>query len=190
MITYEELKSANERIAKVDIKGKDYAMVNDRVKAFREICPGGSIITEILSHDKGVVTMKATVSDSEGHILGTGISQEKEGSTFINKTSYIENCETSAVGRALGFAGIGVDGSMASAEEVATAMLNQGGRKKEQAPEGITESQWHEIEDLVEVANVNKDALLKKYNIESFMLLTPAQYKALKEKLTKAIEAE
>ncbi len=124
-MTYDELVKANETINKVDVKGKQYAMVNDRVKAFRMLCPNGSINTEILRMEGGIVTMKATVKDEEGHILGTGLAQEKETSSYINKTSYIENCETSAVGRALGFAGIGVDGSMASAEEVANAILNQ-----------------------------------------------------------------
>jgi hypothetical protein len=125
-ITYEQLKAVNDTINKIDVKGKGYAQVNDRVKAFRQLCPMGTIETEIIALDGGVVTMKATVTDDEGHILGTGMAQEKESSSFINKTSFIENCETSAVGRALGFAGIGVDGSMASAEEVANAMLNQG----------------------------------------------------------------
>ena len=125
MLTAEQLKKANEQIKTVDIKGKNYAQVTERIKAFREICSGGQIITEILSREDGVVLMKATVTDDEGRVIATGLAQEKESGSFINKTSYIENCETSAVGRALGFAGIGIDGSMASAEEVSNAMLNQ-----------------------------------------------------------------
>jgi hypothetical protein len=124
-ITYEDLVRANKAIETVPIKGKNYAQVNDRVKAFRQICPSGTIETEIISMEDGIVTMKAVVMDAEGHILGTGMAQEKETSSFINKTSYIENCETSAVGRALGFAGIGVDGSMCSAEELVNAITNQ-----------------------------------------------------------------
>ena len=69
--------------------------------------------------------MKATCADENGSILGTGTAYEKEGSSFINKTSYIENCETSAVGRALGFAGFGIDTSIASAEEVMNAQYQQ-----------------------------------------------------------------
>ena len=125
MLTAEQLKKANEQIKTVDIKGKNYAQVTERIKAFREICPGGQIFTEILSKEDGVVLMKATITDEDGRVIATGLAQEKESGSFINKTSYIENCETSAVGRALGFAGIGIDGSMASAEEVSNAMLNQ-----------------------------------------------------------------
>jgi len=61
----------------------------------------------------------------DNQILAVGHAYEKEGSTFINKTSYIENCETSAVGRALGMLGIGIDTSIATAEEVNIAIINQ-----------------------------------------------------------------
>ena len=125
MINAEQLKQANEQLKTVDIKGKKYAQVSERIKAFREVCPAGQILTEIINLEAGVVTIKATIRDDSGFILATGLAQEKETSSFINKTSYIENCETSAVGRALGFVGIGVDGSFASAEEVSNAMLNQ-----------------------------------------------------------------
>lgn len=125
MLTKENLQAANELIKTVSIKGKEYAQVPERVRAFRTICPGGQITTEIISLENGVVTMKATIIDESGRIISTGLAQEKETSSFINKTSFIENCETSAVGRALGFAGIGIDGSMASAEELVNAITNQ-----------------------------------------------------------------
>ena len=57
--------------------------------------------------------------------MATGLAQEKENSSFINKTSFVENCETSAWGRALGNLGIGIDTAVASAEEVKNAILNQ-----------------------------------------------------------------
>lgn len=137
-ITWEKLVKVNKAIKPVDIKGKDYAQVNDRIKAFRELCPNGTITTDIIELANGVVTMKATVYDEEGKVLGTGLAQEKESSGYINKTSYIENCETSAVGRALGFAGIGVDGSMCSAEELVNAITNQNKEpaKKQKAQNG------------------------------------------------------
>jgi hypothetical protein len=72
-----------------------------------------------------VVIIKATALDEEGRILGVGHAYEKENSSFINKTSYIENAETSAVGRCLGMVGIGIDVSVASYEEVANAMEQQ-----------------------------------------------------------------
>ena len=122
---YLDLAIANEQIRTTDIKGKDYAEVNQRIKAFRMVYPQGSIPTEIVSIDNGVVIMKASVFTDDGRLLATGTAYEKEDSTFINKTSYIENCETSAVGRALGIAGFGIDVSVASAEEVQNAIQNQ-----------------------------------------------------------------
>ena len=109
----------------IDIKGKEYVQVNERIIHFREHHPELRLTTEILSSVNGVCIFKATVWDGEVAV-STGHAYEKEGSTFINKTSYIENCETSAVGRALGNLGIGIDTSIASAEEVGNAIKQQG----------------------------------------------------------------
>lgn len=134
-MTFEELTKANAAIITTAIEKKDkktgrmvtkdYAEVNQRIKVFRMLFPNGTISTEMLSNENGVAIFKAYVSDGEGKLLGTGTAYEKEGSTFINQTSYIENCETSAVGRALAMCGIGIDLSVASYEEVANAKLNQ-----------------------------------------------------------------
>lgn len=129
-ITYKDIEKVNKEIKTTDIKGKDYAEVPQRVTAFRKLYPQGTITTEILSIEDGICVMKATVSNN-GEILGEGTAYEKENGSFINKTSYIENCETSAVGRALGFAGFGVDVSIASAEEVINAINNQNNSKTE-----------------------------------------------------------
>lgn len=125
-MTFEDLQKVNATLGKMDIKGKAYTLVNERVRAFRQLYPEGSITTELISDQDGICTFRATISYGD-LILATGYAQEKESSSYINKTSYIENCETSAVGRALGFLGVGIDMSIASAEEVETAIRNQGG---------------------------------------------------------------
>lgn len=112
----------------IDIKGTEYVPVNERIKEFWRIYPNGRITTEILSNEDGMVIIKASIyKDSLSNLQPstTGIAYEREGNTFINKTSYIENCETSAIGRALGILGIGIDTSIASAEEIENAMENQ-----------------------------------------------------------------
>ena len=133
MITYEDIKRANDSIRTTDIKGKEYAEVNQRIKAFRMVYPTGAIETAMQDNENGVCIFQASVGyfDETGRmrVLGTGTAYEKENSSFINKTSYIENCETSAVGRALGMAGFGIDVSVASYEEVANAMENQEEKK-------------------------------------------------------------
>ena len=108
----------------VNIKGKPYVMVNERIVYFRKIYPEGSIITELLSSTNGVHTFKA-MAINNGNVLATGHASEIEGSSNVNKTSALENAETSAVGRALGILGIGIDSSIASAEEVSNAVEQQ-----------------------------------------------------------------
>lgn len=131
MATYEDIVKANATIKMTDVgRGKEYAEVPQRVKAFRMLYPNGSLTSEIISLENGVVIMKATACDENGQILGTGHAYEKEGNGFINKTSYIENCETSAWGRALAACGIiggneGAAGSIASMEEVMNAKKQQ-----------------------------------------------------------------
>ena len=109
----------------VNIKGKEYIEVNERLKYFRENYKNWSLTSDLISLENGVCVIKATIKDENEVIKATGLAYEKENSTFINKTSYIENCETSAWGRALGNLGIGIDTSVASAEEVQNAINNQ-----------------------------------------------------------------
>ena len=135
-MNFEQLQQANATIKTTDVKGKAYAEVNQRIKAFRMLYPEGFIETELLQMENGVATMMARAGyyqDGQKIVLGTGTAQEKESSSYINKTSYVENCETSAVGRALGMMGIGIDASIASAEEVENAIANQEIIKKREA---------------------------------------------------------
>lgn len=139
-ISYEDIKKANDSIRTTTIQNKEYAEVNQRIKAFRMVYPTGYIITAMVSNIDGVCVFEATVgyTDETGdHSLATGHAYEKEGSTFINKTSYVENCETSAVGRALGMAGFGIDTSVASFEEVSNAMANQDQAERKASPKQV-----------------------------------------------------
>lgn len=126
------------KLKTVNIKGKEYVEVNERLKAFRSLpeYKGYSLVSDVVLLENGVITVKAIISDADGRIIATGLAQEKESSSFINKTSFVENCETSAWGRALGNLGIGIDTSVASAEEVTNAIENQKTEKK-QAPEKV-----------------------------------------------------
>lgn len=116
----------------IDIKGKLYVEVNERIKEFRNNVKyeGYTLESEIISLENGICTIKAVVKNPNGIIVATGLAQEKESSSFINKTSFVENCETSAWGRALGNLGIGIDTSIASADEVINAINNQTSESK------------------------------------------------------------
>jgi hypothetical protein len=110
---------------KIDLS--DYITVNERIIKFYEKYPDGRIIPELISWNDGVVLMKATVyRDHETqNPISVGHAYEVEGSTFINRTSVIENAETSAVGRALALAGFEIKKSVASREEVENAVEQQ-----------------------------------------------------------------
>lgn len=159
-ITFEDIQKANETIRTTNIKGKEYAEVNQRIKAFRMIYPTGSIRTEMVQNENGVCIFRATIWD-DMNLLATGTAYEKENSTFINKTSYIENCETSAIGRALGIAGFGIDTSVASAEEVQNAIANQEPSKEEQK-ENFELTQ--KVIRLAQETKTDLDKLTKYYN--------------------------
>ena len=102
----------------IDFKGKSYVQVSSRVLYFNETYPDGSIMTELVSQPSdALVVIKATVKPNDKQTF-TGYSQAKWGEGYINKTSALENAETSAVGRALAFMGIGVIESIASIDEI------------------------------------------------------------------------
>lgn len=114
-----------DKLKTIPIKGKDYVMVNDRVKAFRENYRGYALTSEIIFNDGTTCIFRAEVIDPEGKVVAVGHAQEVKGSSNINKTSHIENCETSAWGRALGNFGIGIDDSICSADELVMALQGQ-----------------------------------------------------------------
>jgi hypothetical protein len=107
-----------------NIKGKQYVEVNERIKYFRESgdYKGWSLTSEVFHLDADSCVIKASVLNDKGEIVATGFAQEDKSSSYINKTSYVENCETSAWGRALANLGIGIDTSIASSNEVAMAI--------------------------------------------------------------------
>lgn len=111
----------------VNIHGKEYKTVALRVAEFRNeytIKDGWGIITTLVHHDEDTVIMKAEVVNPSGMVVGTGHGEEKRSASQINRTSYVEVSETSAIGRAL--AAVGLAGTeYASADEVANAIQQQ-----------------------------------------------------------------
>jgi len=115
----------SEKLKTIDIKGKEYVEVNERIRYFRENFKDWSINTRWIHVDANMAICQCDIIDENGVIRSQGTGLELQGNGFINKTSHVENCETSAVGRALGILGIGIETSVASYEEVATAINTQ-----------------------------------------------------------------
>jgi len=127
---YKDIEKVNSEINMIELGKKNYAMVPERVTAFRKLFPEGFIKTEVIHNDGTNVMMQARVGyyleDHSEFVLATGFAQETKGRGMVNGTSWIENCETSAIGRALGLIGLGLNGGgICSAEELANAVVGQ-----------------------------------------------------------------
>ena len=117
----------------VDIRGKSYKLIVARVQEFNDRHPDWGMQSEVIFHDAERVIVRVTITDPEGRVMGSGLAEEDRGASRINATSAMENCETSAFGRALASIGLGGDVAYASAEEVVNAINSQGQQEADQA---------------------------------------------------------
>lgn len=102
----------------INIKGKEYVTVNERLKEFRNNFKDYALTTDIIELGADYCTIKACVIDDKGIVRSTGFAREVIAKSPINKFAFVENCETSAIGRALGNFGIGIDEAVCTADEL------------------------------------------------------------------------
>lgn len=135
---WKDIEKVNKEISTVEILAKkkdakgnwvtantEYVEVKERVIAYRKLCPNGKLTTEVYFTDNYVMaTAKAT--DNEGNVLAVGHARE-----LLNKSFCLENAETSAIGRCLGFMGLGINTSIATKEDMELA----------QSPSGLFDTQ-------------------------------------------------
>ena len=182
MIKYEDLARVNQSLTKIKIKGKDYAIVAEKVRAFRELFPNGSIQTEILSDDGERCVVKATAYDEDGKVLGTGHAFEMRAGSNVNKFAYLENCETSATGRALSMCGIG-SGEFASADEMSGVIAMAEWSEKTIEPRNVSY-----LEHLIEVTNSDRDKFLKYFGVEEMTQIKNPDYRRAVDMLEDKME--
>ena len=114
-----------KNIPTVDIKGKKYSTVNERLRHLLKYFPETRFNEEVLFHDNERVIVKTELYIGDT-IYSVGTAEEYRNSSFINKTSALENCASSSLGRTI--AAFGLSGSeYASAEELVNALNNQKG---------------------------------------------------------------
>lgn len=155
------ISKANKLVQSMSIKGKEYVPVNERIKAFRLCFPMWSLTSEIVEINDKKVLMRAEVRTPDGVLMANGTSEEDRSSSNVNKTSAVENAETSAFGRALGNLGIGVDSNFSSADELNISLSLQ---------EKAEDYQVKFLED--NLNDVQKDWIKKKHGYKTLAQLT------------------
>ena len=162
----------------INIKGKEYVTVNERIKAFRNTYKDYSLVTDIIEISDNHCVMKASILDPQGKVVATGYARETVSKSPINKFAFVENAETSAWGRALGNFGIGVDTAICSAEELLQKISQEETAKVELAIDALKKGEIDSCrskEELVKVCQriskeLGKDepkyrkSLVKAYN--------------------------
>jgi hypothetical protein len=151
----------------VNIKGSEYITVNERLKHFRAegVFTNWAIEEQLVELNDKEGVFKVIIKDDAGNVMATAHAQEYRDSSYINKTSFLENGFTSALGRALGYLGIGIDTAIASAEEVTNAVTNQ----KEDNRPWLNEQQFHAtLQGTAEQAQkvLNNFRMKKEYRTE------------------------
>ena len=144
----------------IDIKWKKYVLVSDRVLYFNETYPNWSIATERFTQD-WMEIVKATITpdcDKPTRVF-TWYSQAKRWDWFINKTSALENAETSAVGRALAMMWIWVIDSIASVDEINKAE-NTAKSQKSYTKESAFQRAYNNVEFIKQC--LNEDDFIEK----------------------------
>ena len=190
-MNYIDLLEANSLIQKIDFKGKMYGEVSERIKAFRYVYPKGDIDTEIVSLTGEIgnrtVVIKANIYDEQGKHLSSGTAYEQEGNSYINKTSFIENCETSAVGRALSMAGFSINTSIVSYEEISNADLQQ------ELLKPVQDKHVKTLQGLIKQCKERKIAyenILKEYQVTELKDLNIGQYGEILLRFKKIMESD
>ncbi len=202
------VKDLNGKVKDLAVKqraGKKYVEVIHRLQSFRKFFPDAQIETTIVSNEpmeienKGkkintqVVVIKAAII-IDGKTMATGIAEEfRHSGSMVNMTSYIENCETSAIGRALAALNLGGGEQYASKDEIITANRKEGDLeapiKTESPPHTAKElptPEWEnftgkekynffaaEVKSIKNPGKINE--FMTKYN-DWIKLLNPKQY--------------
>ena len=193
-----ELAKANEEIKCIEYKRKDkktgelktsyYAPVHERVTAFRKIWPHGLIKTKIVQDDGKRAVVEARVYDDQTFLIATGHAYEDKESSLVNQNSYLENCETSAVGRALGMLGLlGVNGEIASADEMAQVEAIWERKKQEELKaKALTPERVSAFRSYIEENHLNEEKILGYYGKKSLEEITEEEHREVFDSVEEA----
>ena len=153
-------------------KSKEYVPVNERLKEFRTNSKyeGWCITEEVLQLTEDFVAIMVKISDEKGVVRGCGLAKEFKAG-MINSTSYVENCETSAWGRALGCIGIGIDEAVATADELQNAVTIQ-----ETMAAPIDQNALDALVDKIMEKGVSASKITERYKVSKLEELNNGQW--------------
>ena len=180
------------------IHGKEYMEVNTRLQIFRKDFPDYSLESEWIRIDEQVAFCRAIVRNASDRLIATGTAFEEIASSGVNSTSHVENCETSAWGRALGNLGIGLDTAVCSAEEVTQAIERQEKTVTKTAPIPPPKPKSDFLKEVAKLSGKVKlldfETLVKNYGVKHYSKITDHEtqktfYLELKN-LVKMVEAK
>lgn len=199
-----EINDLNRTHGVVQRGGKKYTEVFVRVEAFRKAFGTSlGINTEILVDDGTRVVVKATVVNAAGFIIGSGFAEEIRGQGNVNKTSALENGETSAIGRALASLGLhggayasineldGVNRKQQAMAQPAQQPVQQPVQPTPQAPPVDTGPQQYLAQRIAELQTITVRSDLGKWEdhysigLDQYSLEHPELYETLKTEFNK-----
>ena len=199
-----EINDLNRTHGVVQRGGKKYTEVFVRVEAFRKAFGTSlGINTEILVDDGTRVVVKATVVNAAGFIIGSGFAEEIRGQGNVNKTSALENGETSAIGRALASLGLhggayasineldGVNRKQQAMEQPAQQPVQQPVQPTPQAPPADNGPQQYLAQRIAELQTITVRSDLGKWEdhysigLDQYSLEHPELYETLKTEFNK-----
>ena len=147
-LAVEELKT----MPTIDIEGKSYTTVANRIIIFRRYFSDYSIVTDILQNDDIKVVVQTKITTPSGVVIATGLAEEFRGKNIINTTSALENAETSSIGRALACLSLGgseyasaneVENAISQQEQIKQNNYNRTTNQQSYQPQRQTQNQYH-----------------------------------------------
>ena len=169
----------------------EYETVEERLKRLYKTYPQARVLTELVYNDANRFIVKAEIYFDylDGSPVATGFAEEIVGASPVNKTSALENCETSAIGRAIGNSAIGTEnGKRPSRSEMEKVERYQNEPRKGSRPEPRV---YSEVEIAVAIATkqllptINDiDELRRIWKEQTLILEIPIEGTTLKDALS------
>ena len=183
-LAVEELKT----MPTIDIEGKSYTTVANRIIIFRRYFSDYSIVTDILQNDDIKVVVQTKITTPSGVVIASGLAEEFRGKNIINTTSALENAETSSIGRALACLSLGgseyasaneVENAISQQEQIKQNNYNRTTNQQSYQPQRQTQNQYHHQKDFSillnaglqvidngsDILTVSGDGIFEKKNI-------------------------